>query len=188
MNPTIKDIQKLMNNKTICLIGNSRSILKNEKDIDIYDVICRCNRGKPQGKSKYIGSRTDILFLSTKIDGVRLQRNFNPRFIIWLPPGRKRVTPFVKNNAYFVPKEEWQILYDKLSGEYRPSTGLMALNFILNHLEFKKLIIYGFDFFKSGTWYHQIKSGVHEAHNPEEEKKIIIEMIKNRPNVEMRIE
>ena len=58
----------------------------------------------------------------------------------------------------------------------------MALNFILKHLDFKSLTIYGFDFFTTKTWYNtRVDSG--QKHSGEKEKDLFMGMIKDRPNV-----
>jgi hypothetical protein len=60
----------------------------------------------------------------------------------------------------------------------------MALNFILQHIDFKSLDIYGFDFFKTKTWYNtRIDSG--QKHSGEKEKALFMKMIKDRPNVRL---
>ena len=75
---------------------------------------------------------------------------------------------------------------DKYPEKKLPSTGCLAINFLLKHIEFKSLTIYGFDFFKSGTWYHHLKNQC--WHPVELEENIIKEMITNYKNREVIIE
>jgi len=192
MKPTLQDIQNLMNNKRICLIGNSRSVLENKKDIDRYDIICRLNRGYPQKKEKYIGSRTDILFYATRIHERDIIRRFNPKYVICFSTSERKVTDWIRENAYEPFKEqwawdEWNIMNNKLPKEARPTAGSIAVSFILNHINYKSLTIYGFDFFETGTWYHNLK-GAYKAHNAKAEKELILSMIKNKSNVELIVE
>lgn len=84
------------------------------------------------------------------------------------------------NNAIQNPAEDWNDLFDKLS--INPTTGLMALNFILNHIDFESLTIYGFDFFATRTWYNKsIDSG--QRHSGKKEKTLFMKMIKDNPKV-----
>jgi len=140
------------------------------------------NRGKPQGKEEFIGSRTDILFLSTHMSGKGIQGSFNSRFVVWMTVCHRLASSWVIKNAIQNPKEDWHALHKKLS--INPTTGIMALNFILNHINFKSLVIYGFDFFKTKTWYNtKIDSG--QKHSGEKEEILFMEMIKNRSNVRL---
>ena len=63
-----------------------------------------------------------------------------------------------------------------------PTTGMMALKFILKYLKFKTLDIYGFDFFATKTWYNtKIDSG--QKHSGRKEKVIFMNMIRDKKNV-----
>jgi len=60
----------------------------------------------------------------------------------------------------------------------------MAINFIMKHIKFKSLTIYGFDFFKTKTWYNtKIDSG--QKHSGAKEKVLVLKMIKGRENVRL---
>lgn len=179
----LKDIQEFMKNKNICVLGNARSILKKEKDINKYDIICRMNRGYPKGKEKYIGSRTDILFLSTKIPGKQIIKEFNPKFVVWMTDKNKTklITEWVFDNAIQNPLEELFELRKLLPK--RPSTGCMSIYFLLKQIAFKKLTILGFDFFRTGTWYNELS--VAKWHCFEAEEKLILGLKKDKPNVEL---
>ena len=182
MRKDIAKIQEFCEGKNICLIGNANSILSKKKRINRFDVICRMNRGSPRGKESYVGSRTDILFLSTGMHGENIQHSFDPQFVVWMTACHRLATPWVLKNAVQNPKRDWQRLYKKL--EINPTTGLLALSFILKRMNFKSLTIYGFDFFKTRTWYNtKIDSG--QKHSGKKEKVIIMEMIKGRKNVRL---
>jgi len=182
MKQSLADVQKLCKGKRICLIGNANSILNEEKVIDSFDIIGRMNRGMPQGKEKFIGSRTDILFLSTHISGENIRKAFNPKFVVWMTVCHRLASPWVLKNAIQNPEEDWNVLYKELS--INPTTGLMALNFILKHTNFKSLTIYGFDFFATKTWYNtRIDDG--QKHSGEKEKVLFMKMIADKPNVKL---
>ena len=179
-NQSLAVIRESCRGKKICLLGNANSILKKKKNVDSFDIIGRMNRGTPRGKESFIGSRTDILFLSTHMSGENIQRSFNPQFVVWMTVCNRLASSWTLRNAIQNPPEDWDALYEKLS--INPTTGIMALNFILRHIDFKSLTIYGFDFFKTKTWYNtRVDSG--QKHSGEKEKTLFMKMIKDRPNV-----
>ena len=176
----LAEIQEFCEGKTICLIGNADSVLREKREIDSFDVIGRMNRGAPTGKEEFIGSRTDILFLSTHMSGKNIRDSFDPQHVVWMTICHRLASSWTIENAVQNPKGDWKALYKKLS--INPTTGLMSLNFILKHINFKSLVIYGFDFFATKTWYNtQIDSG--QKHSGEKEKGLFMEMIEDRPNV-----
>lgn len=177
---TLLEIQNHLKNKRICLLGNSSSILNNPKDIDSYDIICRINRGNPLGKEKFIGSRTDVLFLVIKMEEPAIHK-FNPEFLIWTTKDISLQTEYVKNYAIQNPPEDWQELRDNLTT--LPSTGCVSLYFLIKHIDFRQLDIYGFDFWEScGTWYHHCKQ---TWHNGALEEIFIVNLIKNNPKIQL---
>lgn len=179
---SLNEIKAFCKGKKVCLIGNADSVLNKKKDIDSFDVVCRMNRGRPEGKERYIGSRTDIHFLSTSMSRKNIEHYFSPRFVVWMTICNRLAHPWVLQNAIQNPKEDWNALYNDL--KINPTTGLMALNFVLKYLEFKSLTIYGFDFFKTKTWYNtKIDSG--QKHSGKKEKVMILGMIKDRENVKL---
>ena len=165
----VKDLEEIRNylkNKDLCLLGNARSILNTSKDIDKFDIVCRMNRAFPKGKEKFIGKRTDVLFLSTTIPESRMIKEMIPKFIVWMVESDKRANNYVKNKAIQNPIEDWYGLKNSLT--LNPSTGIMSIYFLLKHIDFKSLTIYGFEKdYKSGTWYHNLKT--QKWHNFEEE-------------------
>ena len=181
-NQSLTEIQEFCRDKRICILGNANSVLNKKKDIDSFDIVGRMNRGTPRGKEAFIGSRTDLFFLSTHMSGENIRNSFNPRFVVWMTACNRLASSWVLENAIQNPIEDWDALFDKLS--INPTTGIMALNFILNHIDFKDLTIYGFDFFTTKTWYNtKIDSG--QKHSGEKEKTLFMEMIKDRPNVRL---
>ena len=179
-NESLTGIREFCKGKNICLLGNANSVLDKKKDIDSFDIVGRMNRGTPAGKEKFIGSRTDIFFLSTHMSGENIRRSFDPRFAVWMTRCNRLASSWVLKSAIQNPMEDWDALHDKLN--INPTTGMMALNFLLKHIDFKSLTIYGFDFFKTKTWYNtRIDSG--QKHSGKKEKLLFTKMIKGRKNV-----
>lgn len=182
MKKDLTEIQEFCRGKRICLLGNANSILDEKKDIDSFDIICRMNRGTPQGKEEFIGRRTDIHFLSTNMSGAHIKLSFNPRFVVWMTVCNRLASPWTLRSAIQNPQKDWQELYEQLN--INPTTGLLALSFILKRIDFESLTIYGFDFFATKTWYNtKIDSG--QKHSGKKEKILIREMIAGRPNVKL---
>jgi hypothetical protein len=181
----LTEIKNYLKNKEICLLGNARSILRNPKDIDKYEIIIRMNRGVPEGKERFIGSRTDILCTSTQNTNREISQ-FNPKYVIWMTPNTK-LFPYwleVCHKTFQNPPEDWEELknfypYDKL-----PSTGCITINFLLKHIDFKFLTIYGFDFFKTTSHYNS-PNFKQSWHPYEIEEKLIRDMVNARPHAEI---
>jgi hypothetical protein len=69
--------------------------------------------------------------------------------------------------------DDWDRLYSELKA--RPSTGLMAFDYLLNK-GFKTLTLIGFDFWETPNWYTDT---IHLGkHNPKAEKEYIKKKIK----------
>lgn len=178
---SLVEIEKFCKDKDICLLGNANSVLDKRKDIDSFDVVCRMNRGNPKGKKAYLGSRTDILFHSTHMCGENINKSYHdPRFVVWMTVCHRLASAWALSNAYQSPTEDWHYLFNKLG--INPTTGMMSLYFILKHTHFKSLTIYGFDFFRTKTWYNtQIDSG--QKHSGRKEKTLFMKMIKDNPKI-----
>lgn len=181
VNRLLTEIQEFCKDRRICLIGNADSVLKGKRKIDTeFDIICRMNRGSSRGKEQFIGRRTDILFLSTGMSNRNIQNDFFPKHVVWMTVCNRLACDWVLRNAIQNPPEDWRGLYKEL--KINPTTGIMSLNFLLKHIEFKSLTIYGFDFFKTKTWYNtKIDSG--QKHSGKKEEGLFMEMIKGKKNV-----
>jgi hypothetical protein len=170
------DFIEFFRGKNIALFGNAKNVLLTEKEIDIkYDIICRMNEGFPNGKEKYIGTRTDILFISTPLSEDQILK-YRASYLIWCTPKYEKMTNYIRVNALIYAKADWQILHDKLG--HRPSTGMMAINILLNISNlWTTLTLYGFDHWKTETWYTNRIAPCH--HNPEAEKQYLDEIMTN---------
>ena len=173
-------IQRLCKDKNMCIIGNADSVLKTKKEIDSFDIIGRMNRGKPQGKEEFIGSRTDILFLSTGLSRKSMELAYGLCSTIWMTENHRLAHPWVLRNGVQNPVKDWRELHKKLG--INPTTGMMTLKFCLKYLEFKTLTIYGYDFFKTKSWYNtKVDSG--QKHSGDKERVLFMKMIKGRKDV-----
>lgn len=144
-------------------------MLRQEREIDsLYDTIIRMNRGYPQGKEKYIGSRTDVLALSMGLNEEKITKKFNPKMIFWMTPKYELMTDYIKKRAHIYPIDRWHRLYSIL--EARPTTGCMLVDWVVEGMGHKADVI-GFDFFKTGTWYWDGPRRI--PHKPDREREYI---------------
>jgi len=176
----LSKVQRFCKDKDMCIIGNADSVVKTKKNIDSHQIVGRMNRGKPQGKEEFIGSRTDILFLSTGLSRKSIELAYDPKFTIWMTANHRLAHPWVLRNGIQNPKKDWHELHSLLG--INPTTGMMTLKFCLKYLQFKTLTIYGYDFFKTKTWYNtKIDSG--QKHSGDKERVEFMKMIKGRKDV-----
>jgi len=170
-----------LKNKKIALIGNAKSIFNSHKDIDQYDIIIRMNKGFPRGAKDSLGSRTDILALSLNLDKETIQKEYDPKFIIWCTPENREFVnhDWLKFLTIFYPMENWNVLNETLKS--RPSTGCMMIDFLYNYIDFAELHLYGFDFWETPNWY---TNTIHiDKHDPEAEQFYVNELVKNNERI-----
>jgi len=176
----LSEIQEYVKDKNVLLVGNNQSLPNTDKSklIDSYDIVVRMNHAEPQPN---IGKKTDILFTSTKLSNKEILQ-FHSRYLIWMTKSIKRLPEHLRSCTIHNPPEDWQELKDLYPNKQLPSTGCIVINFLLKHIEFKSLTIYGFDnFLKSGTWYHGIKNQA--WHNGKFEKELMENWFKNKSNI-----
>lgn len=168
----LEDLQNYLKDKAIAIIGNAESVLEKERlAMGAHDIIVRMNKGFPQGKEKYLGSRTDVLALAIPLDAVTIKEKFNPKHIIWINVNNTNPSPAEGDNLFIYPQKFWDDLCQVL-GHY-PSTGCMVTDLILNrcNCKAKNVFLYGFDFWKTGTWYHREQNYYpSHPHNPKKEE------------------
>lgn len=173
-NVTPGKLQEYLKDKKIAVIGNARTVLEEEHpEIDGYDVIIRFNKGKPNGKEKHIGSRTDILSLCIPFS--EDMKQLKPKYIIWLDiDGRNPLT--LLDDEVFVYLYEPELR--RILG-VPPSSGCMIIDFLIRKCGCRPedLFLYGFDFFKSGTWYRGADVKYNCPHAGDIEKRYVQELL-----------
>lgn len=138
-------LKELLKGKTVAIVGNSEKILNTKygEEIESHDIVIRFNKGFPKSKPESLGKRTDILFLACTLNSIEL-KIFNARYTV------KRSNLCQNNCDFEVTKIDRCILSQGFS---QPSTGFIAINFALS-TKCKSIDLYGFDFFKSPTYYN----------------------------------
>jgi len=179
----LSQIQKLCKGKRMCILGNADSMMNHMrgKEIDSFEIIGRMNRGKPQGIEKFIGKRTDILFLSTGLSRKSIEVAYEKaKFVVWMTEDHHLAHDWVLRNAIQNPIKDWRALHKRLGKN--PTTGMMTLKFVLKYLDFKSLTIYGYNFLRTKSWYNT-KPDKGIKHSGKKEEPLFMEMIKDRKNV-----
>lgn len=171
MKTSIRSFQQAVSGKTIALVGNAQSILNSNKgtEIDSCDLVVRMNSGfvlAPECQ----GSRTDVVFTSIPIPLIDLLSRFAPEIVVWATSKRSRI-PNIYNTQNFDfclhPLLSWWALRIQLGS--RPSTGAIAAHFLAASCRPKLVRTFGFDHFKSKTFYEtRTDIGPHSANSEEQ--------------------
>lgn len=153
----------------IAIIGNSIKFIENNFDLSEYKI-CRLNFGY---KKNRVGRpekfRTDIVAFS----GFQFfsKEMFENEVICIGPKERELIPKEYKDKIKFYPLEWWEELHDIIGN--RPSTGCMTIHYF--HKLGEDIKIYGFDFWKSATFYTgENRPG---PHDPIAEEKFAIDTI-----------
>lgn len=156
----IEVLRALVRGQSVAVIGNSQSLLRQSSggDIDSHDIVVRINRA-PVIDPVAQGTKTDVLFVASKQMTADMVRElFDAKLVVWASERRHFMPDYstFEDRLILYPLELWRPLYDALD-DTRPSTGLIALDFFSNHTECKEVSAFGFDFFKSKTFYDRKK-------------------------------
>lgn len=157
-------LKTLLKGKSVAIVGNSSNILKKTqgKAIDAHDVVIRFNKGFPNDK---VGHKTTLLFLACTLTPEEM-KSYNARYTI-------RRSKLCQNACDFNVTSIDRARLKQNGGQ--PSTGFLAVDFALG-CNCKKIDLYGFDFFKSPTYYNPV--GYQTLHNGNKEQERILELEK----------
>ena len=197
------NLQQLIENKNILLVGNSVEILQYDygNTIESYDAIVRFGRGIPTKENEQaIGSRTDIW-----VSGF-LRKNSRPNFPKAIPLiNRCRIDLDSNTEHHFFNYEYIEMFSDEELKEVfkefgyrnkdkwspRPSQGFMALLYFTRKMKvWKSLTIIGFDFFakklnfkvgeaKPSSWHMPTNTISIIPHSAKTERDFALELSKN---------
>lgn len=157
-------LKELVKRKRVAIVGNSEAIFRHQygEEIDKHDIIIRFNKGFPHRCPESLGTKTDILFLACTLNDEELN--------YYGPCHTVKRSRFCFNNCHFRIITDDRISLCQRSAQ--PSTGFIAINFALS-TECKSIDLYGFDFFKSATYYNL--PGYQTLHNGDAEQEKILE-------------
>ncbi len=153
-----REFFKFFENKTVAIVGNATSLLgkKYGKQIDSHDIVIRFNRGYIINEEAQ-GVKTTVWASSLYIDELELKQKFpGINHIIWLTPKLSLMKEYslnVKKRMIIYPFLEWFKLYKRMNNT-RPTSGAMLIDFLVNNVNFSSIDIYGFDFFRTNSFYN----------------------------------
>lgn len=156
-----------MESSPLLIIANGSSVLDLPLGvfIDTFPVIGRINNFSVTGFEKFIGSHTHIWFNGAN-QGLKIRSDLDRKRVIVLVPAeilaRKGEAIHDRiQKRLGLPRERYELIaesdirrYETLSGIMRPTTGLNAILWGLEH--FEQVVIHGYDFFiDSQTHYNE---------------------------------
>jgi|TARA_R110001583_G_scaffold72898_4_gene203550 hypothetical protein len=186
--------------KKCIVIGNGGSVLEAErgKEIDKFDIIVRSNLARYEGYEQFVGSRTDVRFLSHKTFGNTLDKNFSSYSEDFLPNSPNHhliirsagnigsmIPGFAKNknHTFSILDLKYNTYIDKLTSDHHYcSVGFSAIHTMMELGA--DVYIYGIDFYNPLKKYHYfeectplVQTG-RQNHSGSKEKSYIQKLIK----------
>ena len=147
-NYNFEEFKSKYNNKKIALVGNSKNLLKKDTyQIDSYEVVIRLNLLPPKRFSRNLGKKCDVLMMSHSPINL-LNSSF---YKVWMSPKNRFYGNYAKGKLIYYPLQWWDELYALLGS--RPSTGMMAIDFLTRVLSNPKIDIFGMDHKYENAWY-----------------------------------
>ena len=146
-----------MNNKSILLIGNGESILKNklQDKIDAFDNVLRINNYQIKGYESFLGTKTNIWFNGAN-SKLTIPETIPEKIIVAIPSiiflrHQNNIQTYISNRVkvdnkeiILIPKNKIEV-YEGIVNHNRLTTGLYSIMWALNNYD--NIYIHGFDFF-----------------------------------------
>lgn len=184
----LTELKNLCDGKSIAVVGNAQSLLDMNlgHEIDSHDVVVRINQSVISERHilNRIGFKCDIYTASgTGMIPVAFHKTTPPKLCYYMTTLKRES---VLDYFHFFPVEMWEALQKELNAgpDVRPSTGIMTLYMIVNATKFKNINIYGFDFWKSKTFYNS-SLYVAKTHKPDYEEIFVNNLLKNHNNIKL---
>jgi hypothetical protein len=164
----------LISGKSVVIVGNAKSLLSTTygTEIEAHDIVIRLNKGfvtLPEAQ----GTRTDIVGLTPELSEDETTANFKPSHFLMLIPKMRHYRLFSRNavrNTLFYNFRYW--LADRNLIGRRPSSGFMAISWMVRLGLAKSITLYGFDFGATPTYYNP--EGYKTPHNYDREREIVL--------------
>ena len=164
---TYRDIEKFIRGKTVAIVGNAQSLLRQENGemIDAHQVVIRMNFGYTYAPHlnrfvapKQIGQKTDIVCSGNAVNIVtELQRYPDCKALVHMSGGNRNETYEKYSNKFHTyPLEYWKELKNVLTS--RPSTGMMVFDMVEKSKP-SHVNVFGMDWKKTVTYYNDGKNG-----------------------------
>ena len=165
----------LIGNKSVVIVGNAKSLLETHYGelIETHDIIIRLNKGFVTQPSAQ-GKRTDMIGLTPELSEAETLAHFEPSHFLMLIPKMRHYRFFGKDavrNTLFYNFRYW--LADRNLIGRRPSSGFMAISWMVRLGQAKSITLYGFDFGATPTYYNP--EGYKTPHNYDREREIVLD-------------
>lgn len=146
----------LLAGKRVAIVGNARSLLDKGQggEIDSYDLVIRLNKGFVRDGTAQ-GTRTDMVGLTPELSEAEVEAQFAPDHLLMLIPKMRHYLIFSETGVrktLFYPFLWW--LRDRNLIGRRPSSGFMAISWVLKLGTAQEVALFGFDFGKTPTFYN----------------------------------
>lgn len=169
-----KEMIKLISGKSIAIVGNAASIFGSNcgAKIESNDIIIRLNKGYVKHPIDQ-GIRTSMVGITPELSEQEIVNLFGPNKFLMLIPKMRHYKLFNRRsvqNTLFYNFRYW--LQDRNLIGKRPSSGFMAISWMIRLNATSEINVYGFDFGKTPTYYNP--KGYKTPHNFEKEKSIIL--------------
>ena len=154
-NASLRHLRPLIDGKVLAVVGNAESIFGSGvgPDIDACDTVLRFNLGfvrQPEDQ----GSRSDIVGVSGRLSPESIFAGFPGARVWWLTARREMMrSGFLRrvDEIAIMPRESYARLRRGLGSN--PSSGLIALVALLEVFTPAKVLVFGFDWKQSPTFY-----------------------------------
>ena len=202
---SLHDIQELVRDKDVLLVGNNLSGVEKDQGylIDCYDVVVRFGKGVTTGRTRQLGAKTDLWVTG---EFRKKMRGFFPDAeVLWNPSSYKTIPepPEYEHTEMFGREEIERINKEYGSqGSRRLSAGAITAYWFVHAVKTQKsLSLINFDFFhhsilfkdnkqgmtnKASSWhipialapYQNLDPGTHPAHDLMIERALFKELLK----------
>ena len=160
--------------QSVAVVGTAKSLFAAElgAQIDRHDIIIRLNKGFVQAPAAQ-GTRTDMVGLTPELSEGEVSAHFAPRHMLMLIPKMRHYRIFGRENVQntLVYPFRWWLADRNLIGR-RPSSGFMAISWLVRLGVAREIVLYGFDFGQTPTYYNPV--GYKTPHNFAREGQIIM--------------
>ena len=170
-----QEIAGLISGQSVAVVGNAKSLLATTygSAIDTHDIIIRLNKGYVTEPTAQ-GTRTDMVGLTPEFSEAETMSHFEPRYFLMLIPKMRHYKLFSRDavrRTLFYNFRHW-IADRNLIGR-RPSSGFMAISWMVRLGLAQSITLYGFDFGATPTYYNP--EGYKTPHDYDREREIVLE-------------
>jgi hypothetical protein len=179
----LRPLGEMARGKRIAVVGNAVSLMdgRHGGEIDRHDVVVRFNRGVIVAPDQQ-GYKTTIHCLACDVSGREVARSWPGARIAFVTPLRFHLADDLRDEAAdcaCLPIRDWWDLVNDIGGN-RPSAGLSMLDY-LRKFNCAKISIYGFDWKRTKTFYHDQKRP--DWHSGEAERLLMLDWMRTMPDL-----